>query len=162
MNTDSDSLSSKPYTYESVSQKNDRPESRVMETWRQGSFHLFCSCCSFATPPFCIYVSHLCFLVIPIVIPFALYVSVLSFSFHFHRPNEGLETHAGPVPHVLHNWKKRSAEIVPIKIINANLVPSWFHPCSLLLNIPPNSDFLLFDAVCHCFSGANRSDLRVS
>ena len=76
MNVDFDSVSCKPYRYELVSQKDD-----CLEWWKFGGsvlFYLFCTCDSVAMSLFCIYVSHLCFPVIPIVIPFVLYFSVLS------------------------------------------------------------------------------------
>lgn len=94
MNVDFDSVSCKPYRYELVSQKDDRLE------WRKfGGSVLFIYFapvillrCHFFASMFPIYVSQwfqLWFLLCYIFL-------FCPFSFNFHRPNEGLETYAGP------------------------------------------------------------------
>ena len=145
MNVDFDSVSCRPYRYELVSQKDDR-----LEWWKFGGsvlFYLFCACDSVAMSLFCIYVSHLCFPVIPIVIPFVLYFSVLSIFIPFPSSKWRAGNIRRSCSKCSNCRKKRSEELVPTKIIKAKLVPNWFHPCSLVLNIPHSSDFQWFPAI---------------
>ena len=122
MNVDFDSVSCKPYRYELVSQKDD-----CLEWWKFGGsvlFYLFCTCDSVAMSLFCIYVSHLCFPVIPIVIPFVLYFSVLSIFIPFPSSKWRAGNIRWSCSKCSNCRKKRSEELVPTKIIKAKLVPS--------------------------------------
>lgn len=122
MNVDFDSVSCKPYRYELVSQKDD-----CLEWWKFGGsvlFYLFCTCDSVAMSLFCIYVSHLCFPVIPIVIPFVLYFSVLSIFIPFPSSKWRAGNIRRSCSKCSNCRKKRSEELVPTKIIKAKLVPS--------------------------------------